>query len=297
VRRREFLRRSGGALYGLTIGDALQRSAEARGRAEPSLASIEQRVGGRLGVAALDVATGDRIEHRAHERFPMCSTFKWLLAAQILSRADNGGESLDRVVPYTAADLQEYAPIARQHVSDGGMTVAALAAAAVQYSDNTAANLLLATVGGPSALTSFARRLGDSVTRLDRTEPELNTSVPGDPRDTTTPSAMVADLRKVLLGSVLTPASRDRLNSWLQGNTTGNERLRAGFTDAWRVGDKTGTGPHGSTNDVAIAWTETGSPILVAAYLTDTDASITDRNAALARVGALVRQRVVASRH
>ncbi|HEV8263638.1 MAG TPA: class A beta-lactamase [Gemmatimonadales bacterium] len=248
-------------------------------------ATIEQGAAGRLGVAVLDVAASRRLVYRAHERFPMCSTFKWLLAAQVLSRVDAAEEQLSRVVPYGHADLLDHAPVTRAHVHDGGMTVEQLTIAAIQTSDNTAANLLLRTVGGPASFTAFLRRIGDRVSRLDRIEPELNSAEPGDVRDTTTPSAMLANIERLILGNRLHVASRERLVSWLLGSTTGGDRLRAGVPSTWRVADKTGTGAHGATNDVAIMWPPGREPVLVAAYLTETDVSAQARNSALAAVG------------
>ncbi len=258
-----------------------------RAAADP-LAALEARLGGRLGVAAVDTATGRSLRHRADERFPLCSTFKWLLAAQVLARVDAGAESLDRVVRFGPDDLLEYAPVTREHVAAGGLSVAALAAAAVEWSDNTAANLLLDTVGGPAGFTRFLRGLGDPATRLDRREPTLNTALPDDPRDTTRPAAMVADLEAVLLGDVLTAASRDRLTGWMVACATGAAKLRAGLPAGWRVGDKTGMGAHGSANDVAIAWPPGRAPLLVAAYLTGSDAPAAARNEVLAAVGGVV---------
>jgi beta-lactamase class A len=246
--------------------------------------AIERRVGGRLGVATLDTGSGKRLAHRSEERFPMCSTFKFPLVALVLRRVDSGCEDLDRMIPYAAADLQAYAPITRAHVNEGALSVSALCEAAVDYSDNTAANLLVAAVGGPVEVTSFARSIGDRVTRLDRTEPALNESAPGDPRDTTSPAAMLHSLEAILLGRVLSRANRRRLTDWLTANTTGNSRLRAGVPAGWRVGDKTGSGPHGSTNDIGILWPPNRAPILVAAYLTETEAAEADRNHALAEV-------------
>jgi beta-lactamase class A len=163
------------------------------------LAAIEAETGGRLGVAALDSESGRRIEYRASERFAMCSTFKLLLAAAVLARVDAGHESLERRLAYGPADLLDYAPVTKARVAEGGLPVGALCAAAAGVSDNTAANLLLATLGGPEGLTRYARELGDGVTRLDRTEPALNMNAPGDPRDTTTPAAMVANLQRLFL--------------------------------------------------------------------------------------------------
>jgi len=252
------------------------------------LAALEARVGGRLGVAALDTGSGRRLDHRGGERFPMCSTFKVLLAGAVLARVDRGSDGLGRALRYTRADLLEYAPITTARVAEGRMTLADLCAAAVEVSDNTAANLLLAHLGGPGAVTAFARSLGDPVTRLDRTEPALNTAIPGDPRDTTTPSAMVDTLKHLLLGEALRPASRQRLEGWMRGCTTGGTRLRAGLPAGWIVGDKTGTGVRGTVNDMAILRPPGRAPILVAAYLTGSTASARDREAALADVGRIV---------
>ncbi|MFI4978774.1 MAG: class A beta-lactamase [Nevskiales bacterium] len=251
-------------------------------------AAIEKQVTGRLGVAALDTASGRHIGHRVTERFPLCSTFKFLAVAAVLKRVDSGQETLDRRVVYSHADLLEYAPITRQHVQEGGMTVSALCAAAIEYSDNTAANLLLQSIGGPGAIGRYAATLGDGVTRLDRTEPTLNEAAPGDPRDTSSPAAMLGNLQAILLGKALSPASLQNIQAWLIANTTGGSRLRAGLPADWRVGDKTGTGEHGATNDIAILWPPGRPPILVAAYLTDSAAPAAERGEALAEVGRVI---------
>jgi len=254
----------------------------------PDFAAIEQHVAGRLGVAALDTATGRRLAYRADERFALCSTFKWLLGAQVLARAEVGVEQLSRVVRYAETDLLEYAPVTRAHVGAGGMTISQLVSAAIQYSDNTAANLLLRAVGGPASFTAYLRQLGDQSTRLDRFEPDVNSAIRGDVRDTTTPNAMLANMRVLLLGDSLSRTGRDQLLAWLIGNTTGAEKLRAGLPTGWRVGDKTGMGANGATNDVAIIWPVERAPVLIAAYLADTNADVGDRNDALSQVGGAV---------
>src|SRR5205814_10153508 len=190
--------------------------------------SIEQRTGARIGVAALDTGSGKRLDYRSEERFPMCSTFKFLAAAAVLKRVDNGQEKLHRFVFYGANDILEYAPVTKAHLKDGGMTLGALCAAAIEKSDNTAGNLLLDAIGGPVGLTNFGRSLGDDVTRLDRKEPELNTAIPGDERDTTTPAAMLADMFQLVLGNTLSPSSRHQLQQRLQANETGTTMIPAG---------------------------------------------------------------------
>jgi beta-lactamase class A len=225
----------------------------------------------------------------------MCSTFKLLLVAAVLTRVDRGEERLDQHITYTKAQLLPHAPIAEKHVAQGYMTIDELCAAAIEYSDNTSANLLLATIGGPPSYTAYVRSLGDSVTRLDRTEPTLNTCIPGDPRDTTAPSATGADIQRVILHSALNGASRARLTAWLKGNTTGDARLRAGLPRTWVVGDKTGTGipvnsfgDSDTANDIAIAWPPNRAPIVMTVYLTQSKLRAAQRDAAIAGVGQIV---------
>jgi beta-lactamase class A len=254
---------------------------------DTAIAKIEAESGGRLGVAVLDTGSRALAGHRIDERFPMCSTFKTLAAAAILARVDTGKEQLARRIPVEQKDILSYAPITKQHVAKD-MTVAELCEAAVTLSDNTAANLLLASLGGPSAITAYARSLGDDVTRLDRIEPELNEATPGDSRDTTTPAAMAKNLKLLATGTALSAASRDQLIAWLVGCKTGDAKLRAGLPKSWRVGDKTGSGDHGSSNDAAVIWPEGKPPVIVTSYLTETVAPDDKRNAAHAAVGRAV---------
>ncbi len=247
------------------------------------LESIAKNAQGRLGCAILDTATGKRIGFGADDRFPMCSTFKFLAAAFVLSRVDRAQEQLARRITFSTGDLIAYSPATQPRANGAGMTVAELCEAAVTLSDNTAANLLLASFGGPPKLTEFLRSLGDTVTRLDRNEPDLNEATPGDPRDTTTPAAMVNNLQKLLLQNALSKASQAMLTQWLIGNKTGDARLRAGLPNTWRVGDKTGTGDT-TANDIAILWPPARPPILVAAYLTEAKGSPEQRNGVLAQI-------------
>ena len=257
----------------------------ARASGRSPFAAIEANAGGRVGVMVRDTGNGDEMLYRPDERFAMCSTFKWLLAAMILSRVDLGEASLEEVIRYDASDLLDYSPVTGRHVEEGALTVAELCRAAVTVSDNAAANLLLERVGGPSGLTAFLRDCGDTVTRLDRYEPELNTNRPGDDRDTTTPRAMLETMDTLLLGDVLSASSRERLAAWLKDATTGRARLRAGLPPGWIVGDKTGTGHNGAANDVAIAWPPQQPPVLIAAFLSGSGASYDELNAVHARIG------------
>jgi beta-lactamase class A len=256
--------------------------------ARARIAAIEKRDGGRLGVAIFDSGSGRHIEFRAQERFPMCSTFKILAAAAILKRVDNGQERLDRKIPYGPGDLQDYAPITKAHVGEGGMMLADLCAAAIQWSDNTAANLLLHAIGGPSNVTRYARSLGDTITRLDRDEPTLNTAIPGDARDTTSPRAMLRDMKTILLGFELSPPSRQQLLAWMIEDKVGSKRLRAGLPPTWRIGDKTGSGDNGTTNTVGIVWPPDRPPILVTVYYTGSSATVDVRNAAHAEIARII---------
>lgn len=237
---------------------------------EASLAVLEKRVGGRLGVALLDTTSGRCTGHRVDERFGMCSTFKLPLAAVVLRQIDRGLLRADQWVPYKRADLVAHAPVTRAQVGRGGMRVVALAEAAQTTSDNTAANLLLGLIGGPAGFTAALRELGDTVTRLDRMEPQMNRVVPGDERDTTTPAAMARTVARCLTGDALAPISRTLLIDWMVATETGQRRLRAGLPAGWRAGDKTGTamaeGMMDKYNDVAITWPPGRAPLLISAY-------------------------------
>jgi beta-lactamase class A len=253
-------------------------------------AAQERRGRGRLGVAAIALRDGRRIEQRAHERFPLASTFKLPLVMAVLARSDRGAEHLGRTVRITPADLlAAYSPVTRAH-KGGTMTIAQLCAAAVSDSDNSAANLLLRTVGGPAGVTAYLRSLGDPETRLDRYEPALNTVGPNDPRDTTTPEAMANLLARLVREPVLSAASKARLYDWMRRANTGLARIRAGVPAGWTVGDKTGTTDHAG-NDVAILWPHSGAPLVLAVYSAEVEASDAQRDAAIADVArGVVRQ-------
>ena len=236
-------------------------------------------------MAVLDTASGRRAGHRSDERFPLTSTFKFLAAALVLARVDRGQERLDRRIVFSADDLVTYSPVTKDHVGPAGMSVAEICEAAVTLSDNTAGNLMLASFGGPAALTAYARSLGEGLTRLDRIETALNEAAPGDPRDTTTPSAMLGNMQRLLVGDALSSESRQRLTQWLLDSKTGAKRLRAGLPSDWRVGDKTGGGDNGTANDIAVAWPPGRAPILVAVYFTGSTIADDARNAVIADAG------------
>ena len=249
-----------------------------------SLAALERKAGGRLGVMILDTGSGRTLSNRAHERFAMCSTFKLLAAAVVLKRVDEGRESLEREIPISAAKLVTYSPATEKNVG-GAMPLSALCEAAVTLSDNTAANLILEAIGGPAAVTAMARSLGDEVTRLDRNEPALNDVPPGEVRDTTMPAAMAKNVRTLVLGDALSASSRRQLTDWLVANKTGDKRLRAGGPANWRIGDKTGSGDRGEANDVAVVWPQGRPPLIITAYYQNAGAAPDLRDAVLAQVG------------
>ena len=231
-----------------------------------ALADYERDSGGHIGVYAKNLKTGALLSWRAHERFLMCSSFKASLAASVLGRVDRGQARMDELIAYGPADLMEWAPVAKQNLEKGAMSVADMCAAAVELSDNTCANALLARFGGPPALTAFWRSIGDTVSRLDHNEPELNRTPPGDPRDTTTPAATAGNLHKLILGTALSPASREHLANWMLACKTGDNRLRAGLPKDWRVGDKTGNNGKDAAIDIAVTWSTRGEPVVVCAY-------------------------------
>lgn len=263
------------------------------GHANPSqaadrLAALERKHPGRICVSILDLANGKRVDHRANERILICSTFKALAAALVLHRVDKGEEKLDRRIKFSEKDLVSHSPVTQKRVGGPGMTVAELCDAIMALSDNAAANLLLASFGGPAALTAFCRKLGDDLTRLDRFETELNThDQSGDIRDTTTAAAMLGNLRKLLFTEFLTPPSRSQLAAWLIANKTGDARLRAGLPKTWLVGDRTGTNGdrHGNANDIAVVWPADRPPLIVTAYCEIPGITADQRNAVIAEIG------------
>lgn len=225
------------------------------------LFELEGNFAARLGVYAVNTGSGATIAHRADERFAFCSTFKGLAAAAVLHR--HPLSHLDALVTYSETDLMKSSTITRRHVATG-MTLRDLCDAAVRHSDGTAGNLLLREVGGPAGLTGFTRTLGDTVTRMDRWEPDITTAIPGDPRDTTSPRAIGTTYRELVLHDALPPEKRDFLRDLLERSTTGTRRIRAGLPHGWRAADKTGTGDHGTMNDIAIAWPPDAEPLVIA---------------------------------
>jgi len=283
ITRRTILR----AALALPVAGLARAGTDAAGEALHDLAALERRSGARLGVAAWRRGGVGALAWRGDERFPFCSTAKVMVAATVLARAAHVPDLLDTRVRYAKADLVAWSPVTERRVGTG-MTVAELCAAALQVSDNSACNLLLDRIGGPAAVTAFARRIGDTAFRMDRRETELNTAVPGDPRDTTTPRAMAASLEALLLDAALAPDARALLLDWMLGSQTGAERIRAGFPPAWRVAGKTGTGSYGTANDVGIVLPPQGEPAIVVIYTTRTTPDAGADSKVVAQAAAIV---------
>lgn len=263
----------------------LPRVAAARGADVGALVQeVGERLGARIGFALLDDSLAGPVTVNADQRFPMCSTFKVVGAGAVLAMVDRGEADLSSPIPIERSDMVEYAPKTETMIGRT-MTLGAICEAALTLSDNVAGNKILETVGGPEALTAWARSIGDATFRLDRWETELNEATPGDARDTTTPLAMAETLRRLTLGDALSEAGRDRLNAWMLANRTGDEKLRAGLPANWTVADKTGGGAYGTMADIAVIRRPDRPAKTVAIYMTETDASFDDRNAAIAEIG------------
>ncbi|WP_436856791.1 CdiA/SED family class A beta-lactamase [Citrobacter tructae] len=254
---------------------------------QQKLTALEKQSGGRLGVALINTADDSLTLYRGDERFAMCSTGKVIAAAAVLKQSESDNSVLQRKMTISQADLTNWNPVTEKHVNKE-MTLAELSAAALQYSDNTAMNKLIMHLGGTDNVTAFARTLGDTTFRLDRKEPELNSAIPGDDRDTTTPQAMAKSLRNLTLGNALAPTQRAQLVAWLKGNTTGAQSIRAGLPANWIVGDKTGAGDYGTTNDVAVIWPEGRAPLILVTYFTQPQQNAKSRKDVLAAAAKVV---------
>jgi beta-lactamase class A len=261
-------------------------------KAPSALQAYERESGGRIGFHAENLASGAKLGWRADERFVMCSTFKASLAAFVLARVDRGEDRLDHMISYGPKDIQPYAPVAKQNLAKGAMSMGDMCQAVVELSDNTCANLLLAHVGGPAKLTEFWRSLGDTVSRLEHYEPELNRTPPGGLDDTTTPAAMAGSLHRLVSGSALSPSSRERLTGWMVNCKTGADRLRAGLPKDWKIGDKTGNNGKDGFGDIAVVWPKPEAAIVICAYTRGGSPTAAQVKTAFAAIGRLVAERL-----
>lgn len=252
------------------------------------LTQLENSYAGHIGLSAINTANNERIQYRANESFPMCSTAKMLSVATVLQQSNKNTNLLKQKIIYKKSDLVDWSPVTEKHIADG-MTVGELCAAAISLSDNTAINLLINKVGGFDPINAYVHSLGDNTSRVDRFEPAVSVTVPGDVRDTSTPASMENNLQKLALGNGLRPAQRQQLITWLKETVTGNARIPAGIPKGWVVGHKTGTGSnYGTTNDIAVIWPPKCSPIVVAIYYQGMKATEVKREAALATATRLI---------
>ncbi|NQZ90007.1 MAG: class A beta-lactamase [Colwellia sp.] len=244
----------------------------------------EQQLGVRIGVAVYDVAANDLWNYNGNVRFPLMSTFKALACGKLLSDVEKGILFFDISTMITEKSLITWSPITEKLVGEK-MTLKQACSATMIMSDNTAANIVLAEIKGPKALTEFMRSIGDDVTRLDRIEPDLNEALDGDKRDTTTPNAMVTSLHTLLFGDVLSQASKDQLKQWMMDNKVTGSLLRSVLPGDWFIADRSGSGGFGSRAITAVVWSDKRTPLIISIYLTQTDASFAQRNKAIAAIG------------
>ncbi|HEU4778356.1 MAG TPA: class A beta-lactamase [Steroidobacteraceae bacterium] len=277
-------------LLAASVAAALAPGAYAAGSGEKELKRIRERIGGRLGVHALDSQSGKRWGLDENSRYAMASTFKLPLAAALLWQVDRKAFTLEHSLAISRKDLLLNSPAveAKTAARADAMTIRELCGAVVTQSDNTAANILLAGIGGPRGLTSFFRTLGDEVSQLDRNEPGLNTNLPGDSRDTTTPRAMVDSMLKIFTQDVLSIPSRALLIDWMIASRTGLDRVRAGLPRSWNPGDKTGTGENGAFNDLVVAYPPKRRPVFMAVYMDASKLGPKELAAAHADIGTLI---------
>lgn len=254
---------------------------------EAQLSELEKYNQGRLGVALINTEDNSQITYRGEERFAMASTSKVMAVAAVLKESEKQAGLLDKNITIKKSDLVAYSPITEKHLVTG-MSLAQLSAATLQYSDNTAMNKILDYLGGPSSVTQFARSINDVTYRLDRKEPELNTAIHGDPRDTTSPIAMAKSLQALTLGDALGQSQRQQLVTWLKGNTTGDHSIKAGLPKHWIVGDKTGSGDYGTTNDIAVIWPENHAPLILVVYFTQQEKDAKYRKDIIAKAAEIV---------
>jgi beta-lactamase class A len=242
-----------------------------------AITAVERSAGGPIGISLLDTHTGERFGHRANDRFPLCSTFKLLLAARLLHGADKAQWAMAERLPVTKADMLFNAPFTEKRIG-GTASLLELAEAMAVLSDNPAANIALAKVGGPAALTAWLRSIADQTTRIDRNEPEMNNETPGDPRDTTTPTAMLATSRALVEGRILSPAARRTLFGWMQASKTADTMIRAALPLGWQEANKTGAGSWRARNIVSVITPPGRKPTWVAAYLFAAKSELAERN-------------------
>lgn len=271
-----------GSVIGPTAATTAASTADA-------IAEIERRHDRRIGLYAVNLRTGRELAHRPDERFGMCSTFKTLAVAAVLAgrlvTPDPHVLGRRGYYPPSLVAGVGWAPRMQAWQDQGyAPTVAEVCEAAQADSDNAAANWILQQIGGPDAVTRLARELGDPATTLTRWEPEMSDWEPGKQADTTTPRAIGEGYVELLLGRTLNQPDRRRLTRWMLGNRTGDATLRAGLPSGWTIAEKTGSGAYGTRNDIGVAWTDGGVPILISCLTRASEAGAPILDAPLADV-------------
>ncbi|WP_419831642.1 class A beta-lactamase [Endozoicomonas atrinae] len=251
------------------------------------ISDLENRYGGQIGVAVLDTSDQSLWHYQGNTRFPLMSTFKTLACAKLLADVDQQKQKLTTESLIERESLVTYSPVTESLVGQK-ITLEQACEATMSTSDNTAANLVLASIGGPQKLTDFLRSAGDSITRLDRIEPELNESHPGDNRDTTTPLAITNTLNQLILGNTLSDVSRAQLKTWMMGNQVADNLLRSVLPEGWSIADRSGAGGHGSRGITTIVWSKKRLPLIISIYMTGTNASFEERNQVIVKTGQAV---------
>jgi beta-lactamase class A len=251
------------------------------------LEKIESHYHGRLGISAINTKTGETINYRGNERFPMCSTWKLIVVSAVLHKSMSKPNYLEKIIHYKNSDIVSgYSPYTKKNLKTG-MTIIELCKAAI-FSDNTAANLLAKEIGGVQGLNRFSRSIDDKKFRLSRLEPYLNTAYPHDSRDTTTPKAMSKSIVELIFGNTLGKIQKKLLTTWLKDNPTGSHRISSGIPSNWVSGDKTGTCSYGTTNDIGIIYPSGSKPIILSVYFTQKNKNDTPKDSIIKKVTKLI---------
>ena len=219
----------------------------------PSLTSLEAQLSsmvanksGDVGIAALDLNTGETVSIKGNTPFPMASTVKVAIAALYLAQVDNGRRSLDDTI--------------------NGQSARSLMARMLIHSDNRATDILLKDLGGPTAVHDWLRDNGVTGLRVDRTIAELLHSRRDlwDRRDSATPVAMVDLLKRIYKGELIKPDSRNYLLDLMSQCQTGKNRMKA-LLPGVPIEHKTGT-LDGLTDDVGFISLPDGRRVAVAIF-------------------------------
>ena len=239
------------------------------------IAQIADGSRGRIGVAAIDLATGQEIAVLGDQRFPMASTSKIAIVATFLERVDNGLVSLDHRFPLMVPVPSKAFSTSVAPVRPGAtMTARELIERTIARSDNMATDALLKAVGGPAVVNDWARRAGipnfnltRDIATLVRDDGEVNPAYSIDVRDSATPRDMVQLLTGLYQGKWLSTGSRNVIIGAMERCRTGTRRIPALMPLGARVAHKTGS-LNNTSSDVGIIKAPDGRAYAVAIYVT-----------------------------